>query len=410
MKKILSSLIIATVIVTFASCKKENIDYPTNGNNGSVDLSTLIVSYDPTATIVRSGGVDTQNFIISIHERTSHSLAGEWQYKDMPEVVSLPAGAYMIEAKSHEPEPAAWDAPYYYATRDFDVETDKVTPIGEMVCVLSNVKVSVEFSQELLAVMGNDCKVNVGLGTSSLDFTKNETRAGYFTVEETTNRIYSYFMGEIDGYVDTIYNEIENVKAGEWRILRYSLKTSNPDNHENGSFTPSVSVDVSCYVVEQNVKVPVNEDVIDDPEPITPPIVVPPTPGNGPVISATAFDITQPQTVTSDLTIKVEVKSEKPLSGFTVDIESTTLTASELEGVGLATHLDLANPGELRPKLEGLGFPVAENVIGKTEISFDITPFGTMLSALGAGTHKFIMKATDDANNQTTQTLTLITE
>lgn len=401
---------IATMLLTFASCKKENIDYPTNG---SVDLSTLIVSYDPTETVVRSGGVDTQNFIISIHERTSNSIAGEWQYKDMPEVISLPSGAYKIEAKSHEPEPAAWDAPYYFATKDFEVETDKVTPIGEMVCVLSNVKVSVEFSQDLLAVMGNDCKVNVGLGTGSLNFTKNETRAGYFTVKEATNRIYTYFMGEIDGYVDTIYNEIENVKAGEWRILRYSLKTSNPDNHEDGSFTPSISVDVSCFVVEQNEKVPVNEDVIEDPEPTTPPSVTPPTPptpAGGPVISATAFDITQPQTITPDLTIQVEVTSEKPLSGFTVDIESSTLTASELESVGLATHLDLANPGDLRPKLEGLGFPVAENVVGQTEISFDITPFGSMLAALGAGTHKFIMKATDNENNQTTQTLTLITE
>ena len=410
MKKILSSLIIATVALSLSSCKKENIDYPSTGKNGSVDLSTLVVSYDPSATIVRSGSVDTQNFIIGIYERNGNALKGEWAYKDMPEVVSLPAGGYVITAKSHNPEPAAWDAPFYYAERNFDVETDKVTPIGEMVCVLSNVKVSVEFSTDLLAVMGDDCKVNIGLGTGSLDFTKDETRAGYFTVKETSNRIYAYFTGPIDGYVDTIYNEIENVKVGEWRILRYSLKTSNPDNHESGSFLPSIGVDLSCYVVEQNVKVPVSEDVIDDPEPSTPDVPNPPTPTEGPKIWATAFDITQPQTVTADLTIQVNVTSEKPLSGFTVDIESTTLTAEELESVGLTTHLDLANPGEFRDKLEGLGFPVAENVIGQTELSFDITPFGMMLSALGAGTHEFIMKATDNENNETPQTLTLITE
>lgn len=411
MKKVLNSLIIAMIALAFASCKKENIDYPSNGKEGSVDLSSVIVNYNPTATIVRSGNVDTQNFIISIYERTSNVLKGRWLYKEMPEVVSLPSGSYVINAKSHEPEPAAWDAPYYYADKNFDVEADKVTLIGELLCVLSNVKVSVEFSSDLIAVMGDECKVNIGLGTGSLDFTKDETRSGYFTVKETTNRIYAYFTGPIDGYVDTIYNEIENVKAGEWRILRYALKTPNPNNQESGSFAASLSIDFSCYVVEQNVEVPVNEDVIEDPEPSTPDIPTPPTPiTDGPEITATTFDITQPQLVTEDLTIQVNVTSDKPLAGFTVDIESTTLTASELESVGLTTHLDLANPGEFRNKLEGLGFPVAENVVGQTQISFDITPFGTMLSALGAGTHKFIMTATDNENNQTIQTLTLITE
>ena len=95
---------------------------------------------------------------------------------------------------------------------------------------------------------------------------------------------------------------------------------------------------------------------------------------------------------------------------MTVDIESTTLTPSELEAVGLAAHLDLAYPGELRSLLEGLGFPVAENVVGQHELTFDITQFGGLLGALGAGTHKFVMTVEDEAANVTVQALTLITQ
>jgi len=104
------------------------------------------------------------------------------------------------------------------------------------------------------------------------------------------------------------------------------------------------------------------------------------------------------------------VNSESPLAGFYVDIVSATLTPDELEAVGLSSHLDLAYPGDLRPQLEGLGFPVAENVLGQNKISFDITQFAGLLAALGSGTHQFVMTATDEAGNETIETLTLIAQ
>lgn len=416
MKKIFQILILATIAISFIACKE---DEPTpQKTTGDIALSSLLVSYDPTATIVRS--TDVNNFIVSIYENSNSTLKAQWSYKDMPDVFTLEAGSYTLKVASHTPEDAAWDTPYYYAEKEFVIEVEKVTTIGEIICVLSNVKVTVEFSNDLLAVMGDDCKVNVGLGKGSLDFVKNETRAGYFAVNnDVENRLFAYFTGSVDGYVDTTYREIENVKAGEWRILRYSLKENTDSNIESGSFAARLNVDVTCYTIEQNVQVSVKEDVIEDPEgnknednggdddnddP------TPPTPTDGPKIEATTFDITQPQILTDDLVIKVIVTSQSPLAGLTVDIESTTLTADELEAVGLSAHLDLGNPGNLRPQLEGLGFPVAENVIGKNELSFDITQFGGLLAALGPGSHSFVMKASDQDNNVTTQTLTLITQ
>lgn len=412
MKNIFKTSIIAVLAIILFSCKEEDIPTTPTSTTGNVDFASLTVTYDPTTKVLRS--TDVGNFIITIYNASTNEKKGEWAYRNLPEVFTLNAGSYRLEVASHVPQDAAWDAPYYYAKKDFKVEVNKVTAIGEVVCVLSNVKVSVEFSNELLAVMGDDCKVRIDLGKGTLDYSKNETRAGYFIVTSESNRIYAHFSGSVDGYVDYSYREIENVKAGEWRIIRYTLKENTDENIESGSFTASVKVDVSCYVVEQNVQVNVNEDIIEDPEggnepgnddPDTPPVQE-----KAPVISATTFDITQPQVITDELIIKVDVTSEVPLAGFTVDIESTTLTAEELEAVGLQTHLDLGEPGDLRDKLEGLGFPVAENVIGQNAISFDITQFGGLLSALGAGTHNFIMTATDQNNTKTVQTLTLITQ
>lgn len=408
MKNIFKTLIIASLAVILFSCK-EDLPQPENSTTGQVDFATLTVSYDPSANLLRS--TDVSNFIISVYSTSTGEKQGEWKYKELPEVFTLNAGTYRLEVASHIPDDAAWDTPYYFAQKNFEIKANKVTPIGDIVCTLSNVKVTVEFSNDLLEVMGDDCIVNINLGKGELNFTKDEARAGYFTVTNETNRLYAHFSGTVDGFIDDSYREIENVKAGEWRILRYTLKENTQENEESGSFAASVKVDVSCYVVEQNEQINVDEDIIEDPEgtgndnPIVPPVQ-----GDGPVISATTFDINEPQIVTEDLIIRVEVTSEVPLAGFTVDIESTTLTAEEMEAVGLQTHLDLGNPGDLREKLEGLGFPVAENVVGQNAISFDITQFAGLLGALGSGTHNFVMTATDQNGNTTIQTLTLITQ
>lgn len=409
MKKILYSLLTIIAALVITSCEQEKLQTETK-TTGEVDFTTLIVRYDASAEIMRA--VDVDNFIISVYESNGTSKLAEWSYGSMPEVFTLTAGSYLLKAESCVLQNAAWDTPYYFAQKEFKVEVDKVTAIGEVVCELSNVKVTIEYSSDLLAVMGDDCKVNIALGRGSLDFVKNESRAGYFAVTEESNRMYAYFTGSVDGVVDTTYREIENVKAGEWRILKYSLKQNNTENVENGAFALSLSVDVSCSVVEQNNEIDVTEDVIDDPEGGNNDNPKPddPKPVSGPVITATTFDIKEPQIISDELVIVVEVNSESPLAGFYVDIVSATLTPDELEAVGLSSHLDLAYPGDLRPQLEGLGFPVAENVLGQNKISFDITQFAGLLAALGSGTHQFVMTATDEAGNETIETLTLIAQ
>ena len=118
-----------------------------------------------------------------------------------------------------------------------------------------------------------------------------------------------------------------------------------------------------------------------------------------------------PVVITDDLQVKINVTSSDPngLTALTVDIESPTLTPEELSGIGLSDHLDLANPGEMKPALESLGFPTADKVLNQASAPFDITNFLPMLKLLGAGTHTFVITATD-AQGTTTESLILVTE
>ena len=410
MKKILYSFLTIFAAVALVACENDNLSINDGKSTGTVDLSALQVTCDYDSEILRSSNND---FIITITEKSTNTQIEQWQYSEMPEVCTLIAGTYILKAESCQLQDAAWEAPYYADEEEFEVKVDKVTVIGDLVCILKNVKVTIEISDDLMAVLGDDCNVNVALGKGELNFTKNETRAGYFAVEESNNILHAYFSGSVDGYVDNIYNEFEDVKAGEWRILRYSLKQNNEQYEEKGSFAANLLVDVSCNTIEKNIQVEIEEDIITDPDPEPQPGDDgddPITPTNGPVITATTFDIKEPQIITDNLIIEVVVSSELPLAGLVVDIKSEALSSEELEAVGLASHLDLVNPGDMRNGLEGLGFPVAENVLGKNEISFDITPFAGLLAMLGNGTHQFIMTATDEGGNVTVETLTLIAQ
>ena len=106
--------------------------------------------------------------------------------------------------------------------------------------------------------------------------------------------------------------------------------------------------------------------------------------------------------------ILIGVTSQTGFTGFTVDIISeNVLPASELESVGLASHLDLINPGECQSKLEEFGFPTGAAVSGQKTLSFDISGFMDLLSLLNKeGNCDFRLTVTD-ASGTNTKTIRL---
>ena len=127
-----------------------------------------------------------------------------------------------------------------------------------------------------------------------------------------------------------------------------------------------------------------------------------------PTIALDGGDIDQPQEITNPMSVKVSVTAPGAIAGFTVTIASPALTAEMLATAGLATELNLVNPGSMAEALGALGFPSGEAVSGKTALTFDISALVPMIAAIYEETsdHKFILKVTDAKGQSTTKTLT----
>ncbi len=414
--------------VAVASCDRENITYDLGIDNNSGKTGTLdLSSFDavPNDDVMKSEkspisrAVDTGDFTVQIYQTVEGQDTLEWKYGEIPEIVTLNVGDYKLAVFSHEVQPAEWERPYYYADKAFSIEENRVTQIDTLVCTLQNIKVTVAFTEDLKTLMGDDCSVSVTIGSGTLEYDKSESRAGYFRSDSESNLLIATFMGTIDGNEEVSRIQVDNVKAGDWRKITYDIKRPEPGS-ETGGVTPSVSLDVSCETIDHEGNVTIDEEIIEDPNPIEPgtdpdpdPGTDPddPTPAEGPEITSETVALGTPVVITDDLVVKINVTSSDPngLTALTVDIQSPTLTPDELSGIGLSDHLDLANPGDMKEVIESLGFPTADKVLNQPSAPFDITNFLPMLKLLGAGTHTFVITATD-AQGTTTESLILVTE
>lgn len=413
--KYLKILISIAFISILAACSKEN-PFEERGY-GKVNTSGLSVELANEDLTRSSDKVDLADFTVEFFLNNNPSPEATYRYGDMPEIISLPVGAYTARAFYGTNPSADWDSPYYTGTTlsSFDVRADQVTVVSDpIVCKFANIKVTIDFTSELRAEMSPDSKVTVKVGEqgSSLDFTLADVgRAGYFAYVENSHSLAATFSGVVEGFATTETKVYDNVQPGNHYHITFNLHT--PDE-EPGDIRGSILVDASVTI--QDVNLPIDDEdniLVDDLRPREEGGDEPgPGPQNNPpTVTAEApldFDKENPVNASSTVRIKVKSSSEQGITGFTVDIISDILTAEELEGVGLTSHLDMVNPGEYLNALQGLGF-LDENETslgGKKDINFDISRFMTPLSVFGPNIHKFRFQVTD-AYGTTEKTLIL---
>ncbi len=111
----------------------------------------------------------------------------------------------------------------------------------------------------------------------------------------------------------------------------------------------------------------------------------------------------------SSVAVALNITVPNTISTMTVDIisDASAFQPDALKGVGLDTHLDLSNPGDLRGPIEGLGFPVAENVVGKTELVFDISEFMPLMVVAQGKRVEFCITLNDAFGHQLVKSLKL---
>lgn len=379
---------------------------------GQVGLAALKVSVDLNLAVGTRAVTDPKDFLIRIYDKDKGGiLVQEWKYSEMPEIFTLKVSHYTIVAMSHEVEPAEFEKPYYFASEDFEIAENTVTDLQALVCSLQNIMVTVEYDNELKALLGDDAQVGVKVGNGQLVYTKDETRAGYFeAVSEGTNLLFADLKAKVDGEDIFVSKAFLDVKAGQHRVVKYSLKDNPGDGGDSGTGTVKLQIDVTCEVVEKDLVVdPGDEEVLpDDPE-------VPDNPDgeDKPTIKGDGFDIVgslnPPVNASDENPYPVVVKFNVP-KGIKNLLVNITTDAPDFEGAVVELKLDnfdLAYPGEAQGMVSSLGFPYGEQVINATELDFAITKFIPMLVGF-PGTHKFNLTVTDNDGVSAKATLTVV--
>ncbi|MDE6317900.1 MAG: DUF4493 domain-containing protein [Muribaculaceae bacterium] len=418
--KIFSAITMVTCLIS--SCRDNWT--PTDDTDGVGQLRMEAIDVTNAETVVSRASLDVSNFIVSVNDGEGKTLQ-QWKFSQMPEIITLPVGDnYTIDVISHNQEKAAWDAPYFKGISEkFNISKNQLTNIGTVTCKLSNIKVSVRFSDELKKLMEDDCKVTVLANDEGrLEFTKDETRSGYFEALSGSSTLIATFSGTIRGNYDEIRKIYSDVEAGQHRIITYSVKggdTTVPDENGNISITDGITIDMSTIDESIEGNVTPDEDIIDgdrpgQEEPDEP--VIPDNPDD-PQKEFFKFDtrisLTDVNEAVEGNDYTVGIHSENPLASLVVKIESNYLTPEFLASVGLVPEFDLANlTPELEQKLgpEGFQFPTGDEVKGQTDVTFNLTPFIPLLNLCDTPNeiHKFHLTVVDDKGNSKTIVLTFI--
>ncbi|MDE6311572.1 MAG: DUF4493 domain-containing protein [Muribaculaceae bacterium] len=435
--KILICLTACASLLGFSACddnwQPKGLDEGTLNMQGlGIDVSEIekIIKVDASASS-RAESVDVNSFIIRIQD-ASGAPVEEWSYASTPEIVTLKPGSYKLEVLSHEVQPAEWEKPYFYASKDFTIVANAIERIGTLTAKLSNSAVSIRFDDEFKKYAANDVKVEVVANDEGrLEYGLNETRKGYFKILEGSSSMVIHLTGTVNGYDEDATLPIKDLEAGQHRIINIKLSTNQgqvPD--ETGTVTPGVGIDMTVTDEDVDGTITMEEDIIvvkpedrpdyqDPNEPEDPNIPEDPT---KPVATFTpSADLSLDginnynefgdgsELAPGTKQAEVHIGCPGKFASIKVDIESPYLTDEFLTGVGLAATFDLATPGEFTTALVGFGFPVGDDVVGHTDVDFNITALVPLLALSGDDQmeHKFVITVTNQAGQKATP-LTLV--
>lgn len=274
MKKINSILAISSMVaLAFTSCDSPDYKGASEKGTGKVDFSTFTLEVSTSETVVEStvkqtssrAGSDVDNFKVRILDE-NQAVVKQGAYHEFSAIEVFNVGNYTIDVENGTEVEAAWDAPYYHGTKDFKVEKDLITQVGNVSCYLANVKVTVKYTDALREKLGDDVQVNIAVGNNSLTYVPTETRAGFFKYVSGTNTLTASISGTIGGYhFDPVERAFDAVAPGQHRIITFDIKGTPGILDEKGwvSTDGMLTIDATTETVDVNTGVTVEEETTD---------------------------------------------------------------------------------------------------------------------------------------------------
>lgn len=391
----LISLTVLSMLIALTACHSEKVSFQMD-TFGQLKLSSMQVTADTEPLVTASRvSADIKDYLITVYAADGGKLQ-EWKYAEMPEIFTLKTGTYKLVAHAPEVTDAAFDTPYCASDeKSFEIRQDEITEIGEVKCTLHNVKVTVKYEDKLMALLGDNVKVTVKVGEEKLEYTKDETKSGFFHGKPENNVVDVVFEGSVEGNPVSITKSYAEIALGTELIVtfKYMESVTGIDPGTGGSFHASgISVDEKLIAVNETGAVLPEEDEILD--------------FGKPAIEGDGFDLSQPVT---NLNQKVVVNLMAPdgIAHVKVEIASENETFAGVIQEMFGGPFDLADPGTLEETLKGLKLPVSEQVINQQLVKFDVTEFMPLLKGEFAGIHRFIIEVVDNNNSSVKATLTV---
>ena len=396
----LISLTVLLMLIALTACHSEKVSFQMD-IFGQLKLSSMQVTADTEPLVTASRvSADIKDYLITVYAADGGKLQ-EWKYAEMPEIFTLKTGTYKLVAHAPEVTDAAFDTPYCASDeKSFEIRQDEITEIGEVKCTLHNVKVTVKYEDKLMALLGDNVKVTVKVGEEKLEYTKDETKSGFFHGKAENNVVDVVFQGSVEGEPVSITKSYAEIALGTELIVTYKYKESvtGIDPGTGGSFhAPGISVDEKLIAVNETGAVLPEEDEILD--------------FGKPAIEGDGFDLSQPVIVTNsnqeEVKVVVNLMAPEGIAHVNVEIASENETFAGVIQEMFGGPFDLADPGALEEDLKGLGLPVSEQVINQQLVKFDVSQFMPLLTGDFAGIHRFIIEVVDNNSSSVKATLTV---
>lgn len=164
-------IVMLLLAVTSWSCQKssDRAELPTGELTLAMDMPIGVFEVADSASLTKS----SEDTFDGYHVKIVRLLSGEYIYlgswADMPKEMELESGVYTITIESQELEHADYDNSYYYLSSKFAIDAKEQTDL-QLQCILSNVMVSVDYSDSFLECY-SDYSIEIDNGLGTLSFT-----------------------------------------------------------------------------------------------------------------------------------------------------------------------------------------------------------------------------------------------
>lgn len=423
---------VLTLTAAMTSCHDDIVDKTTvDKGTGEAQLASMSIDMSDAEIVMQHTGsrasVDLNDFSVVVKSTTNPAAAPySWRYGDMPEVITLPVGDYVVEVESHKIQKAEWDRPYYKGSKNFTIESGKIVNIGVVTAKFASLKVTVVFDDEMRKLLGDDVTVTIESNDSGkLVFTPSETRAGFFEVVPNSTTMIAHFEGTVDGTYMKSDTPFTDVQPGQHRIVTYKISTGPSIPEQSGTIDPNdgiiIDTDIETIPIDGNITV--EDDILDgsdrpgqEGQPDDPDDPGDDNPGgdkpgetaaatfeatDSPNLSLTGVNVASDNFGNAKVTIRCPKGFKNLVVTIVTDSDDFKVT---LEDLNFMPSFDLAYPGEAEENLRNLQLPVGNEVINKTDVLFDITNFVGLLK-IYPGNHNFVLSVTDNDNKCETMTL-----